>query len=106
MVLSPLTNRWLLLGVVGGAALGAAGSRLALRRQWMVVALVVGSALVMEPVARIIWALAKGEPARTLIPTPVVWSVEIMVGCAAMLVVVVRNLRRREHSAMPTRDAP
>ena len=94
VLVSSLSNRWFLLGVVGGAALGAAGSRLALRRQWMVVALVVGSVLVMEPVARIIWALAREEPPRTLVPSPIVWTIEVVVGCTAVLAVVPRNMQR------------
>ena len=103
---SALTNRWFLLGVAGGAALGAAGSRLALRRQWMAVALVVGAALLMEPIARIIWALAKDEPARTLVPIPVVWTIEVAVGCAALLAVVLRTRQQHKRSHASIRGAP
>jgi hypothetical protein len=95
MVSSSLENRWFLLGVFGGAALGCVGSRLAVHRQWAVVAVVVASVLVMEPTARIVYAIAKGEPARTLVPSPVVWTVEIVCGCAAGLVAWLRVPRRR-----------
>jgi Family of unknown function (DUF6518) len=103
---SALTNRWFLLGVAGGAVLGAAGSRLALRRQWMALALVVGAALLMEPIARIIWALAKDEPARTLVPSPAVWAIEVAVGSAALVTVLLRNRRQRQCTDASIDGAP
>lgn len=105
-VTSALTNRWFLLGVAGGAALGAVGSRLARRRQWMAVALVVGSVLLMEPIARIIWAVAKDEPARTLVPSPTVWAIEVAVGSAASLAVVLQNRQQRKRSDPSIHGSP
>lgn len=96
VVSSSLENRWFLLGVVGGAALGAVGGRLAVQRQWAVIAVVVASALVMEPAARVVHAIAKGEPARTLVPDPVVWTIEILCGCAAGLALWRRPRRLRD----------
>jgi hypothetical protein len=97
MVISSLENRWFVLGVLGGAALGAVGSRLAVHREWAVVAVVVASVLVMEPGARIVWAIANGEPARTLVPSPVVWTIEILCGCTAALAVWLGRLRHRNN---------
>ena len=103
---SSLANRWFLLGILGGAVLGVAGSKLALRRQWTAVALVVGSVLVMEPIARIVWALANQEPARTLLPIPVIWSIEVVLGCAAIFSVVLRNRQLHKRSHAPIDGAP
>jgi hypothetical protein len=76
-------NRWFLFGIIGGIALAAAGSWLAARRWWAVVDAVVVSLLVLEPIARILWAVTRGEAVRTFVPNPVVWSAEIFCGCAA-----------------------
>jgi hypothetical protein len=84
-LLASLGNRWLLLGLFGGAALGAAGARLASRRRWGIVAGVAGSLLVLEPLTRIVWALSRGESPRLLLPSPVVWAVEIGCGCLIAL---------------------
>ena len=90
VVIAAATNRWFLLGAVGGAMLGAVGARLAIRRQWAVLATIAASLLVFEPAARILWALAKGEPARTLVPGPVVWFAEV---CCGVAIVIVSRLR-------------
>lgn len=74
-------NRWLLLGLVGGAALGVVGAHLAARTRWTLVVAVSASLLVMEPVARLLWALSRHEHAGTLLPSPTVWAVEIACGC-------------------------
>ena len=71
----------------------------------MTVALVVGSVLVMEPIARIVWALAKEEPARTLVPIPAVWSIEVVLGFAVLFAVVLRIRRRAEHADAPMHGA-
>jgi hypothetical protein len=94
-LVTSLENRWLLLGVVGGAALGALGSSLAARRQWGAIAGVIASVLVMEPVARIIWAIIKGEAARTLVPSPAVWTAEVICGCAVWMGFWLRSARHR-----------
>jgi hypothetical protein len=83
--LASLGNRWLLLGLFGGAALGAIGAHLASRRRWSIVAGVAGSLLVLEPLTRIVWALSRGESPRLLLPSPVVWAVEIGCGCLIVL---------------------
>jgi hypothetical protein len=90
VVIAAATNRWFLLGAVGGAILGAAGARLAVRKHWAVLGAVAASFLVLEPAARILWAIAKGEPARTLVPGPVVWLGEI---CCGVAIVIVSRLR-------------
>ena len=72
----------------------------------MAVALVAGSVLVLEPVARIIWALAKEEPARTLVLSPAIWTIEVVVGCTAVLAGVLRNRQRGKHSDAPIYGAP
>jgi len=95
IVIASLGNRWFLLGILGGAVLGAAGSWLAVRREWAVIAAVVALALVLEPVARIAWALGKGETFGTLVPSPAVWIVEITGGCAVGLGFWLRELRNR-----------
>jgi hypothetical protein len=82
---SAAENRWFLLGTVGGAILGATASWLAEKGQWEMVIGVVACLLVLEPAARVLWAIAKGEAARTLIPSPAVWAVEIACGCAVAL---------------------
>jgi Family of unknown function (DUF6518) len=94
-LITSLGNRWFLLGVIGGAALGALGSSLAVRRQWAAVAGVIASVLVMEPVARVIWAIVKGEAARTLVPSPVVWTAEVVCGCAVWAGFWLRSARHR-----------
>lgn len=96
LLISSLENRWFVLGIVGGAALGAAGARLAVHRQWAVVAVVVASALAMEPAARVLYAVARGEPAGTLVPSPVIWTGEVLSGCAAALAAGLTALRRRK----------
>jgi hypothetical protein len=84
-VASAAGNRWFVLGAIGGAMLGATAAWLAAKGQWGMVTEVVASLLVLEPVARVLWAIAKGEGARTLVPTPAVWAVEILCGCAVAL---------------------
>jgi len=78
-------NRWLLIGVIGGVGLGATGSWLAARGRWTVVTAVVAGLLVLEPVARMFWAITRGYPVGTFVPSPVVWSVEILCGCASVI---------------------
>jgi hypothetical protein len=82
-VIAAAANRWFLLGAIGGALLGAVGSWLAVKGQWGIVAAVVASLLVLEPAARVLWAIAQGNAARTMIPSPAVWGVEVICGCAA-----------------------
>jgi len=84
-IASAAGNRWFLLGALGGAILGATASWLAAKGRWRIVIAVVASLLVLEPAARVLWAIAKGEAARTLIPSPAVWAVEILCGCAVAL---------------------
>jgi hypothetical protein len=91
---SAATNRWFLLGAIGGALLGAAGSWLAVKRQWALVTAIVASLLVLEPAARMLWAIARGEPARTLVPIPIVWIVEVSCGCAAVVALRCRRAPR------------
>ena len=50
--ISPIGNRWFLLGLVGGIALGASGSWFARRQRWGAVVVVVAGLLVLEPAAR------------------------------------------------------
>jgi hypothetical protein len=95
-LISSLENRWFLLGVVGSAALGAVGARLAVHRQWAVMAAVVAAALAMEPAARIVYALTNDEPAGTLVPSPVIWTTEVLCGCLAGLAAGLTALRRRK----------
>jgi hypothetical protein len=83
--IADLGNRWLLLGLLGGAVLGVIGASLAARHRWNVVAGVTGLLLAMEPVARILWALGRGEGPRTLLPSPTVWAVEVGCGCLIVL---------------------
>jgi hypothetical protein len=87
-----LTNRWLLIGIVGGGALGAAGARLAVRGARNAVAVVAASLLAMEPLARVFWAVSRGESARTLLPSPSVWVIEVGCGCAIVLALCLRKL--------------
>ena len=68
--------------------------------------LVVGSVLLMEPIARIIWAVAKDEPARTLVPSPTVWAIEVAVGSAASLAVVLQNRQQRKRSDPSIHGSP
>jgi hypothetical protein len=88
-------NRWFLLGAIGGAVLGAIATWLAAKEQWGIVIAVVASLLVLEPAARVLWAVAKGDAARTLVPTPAVWAVEILCGCAVALGFRLRTAWRR-----------
>ena len=88
-------NRWFLLGAIGGGALGAMGAWLAARQRWAVVVAVVAGLLALEPAARVLWAIAQGDPARTLVPSPVVWTLEVFCGCAAAIAF---SLRRARHS--------
>jgi hypothetical protein len=83
--IATLGNRWLLLGLLGGAMLGAMGASLAARRHWNIVAAVTGLLLAMEPLARVLWALGRGEGSRTLLPSPSVWAVEVGCGCMVVL---------------------
>jgi hypothetical protein len=93
-----LANRWLLLGVAGGAVLGVVGAHLAARGAWTTVVAFAGSLLITEPVARMLWGLSRGEGPRTLLPSPAVWAVEIGCGCLIvatfLLLKVTRGLRR------------
>jgi hypothetical protein len=86
-----LGNRWLLLGVGGGAVLGLLGARLASRRRWNIVAAISASLLVAEPLARIVWASCRGESPRALLPSSSVWAIEVGCGC---LIVLMSYLRR------------
>ena len=95
MFASAAENRWFLLGALGGAILGVAGSWLAAGRQWGVVTAVLACLLVFEPAARVLWAVSHGEAARTLVPSPVVWAVEVISGCAAVVGFRIRSARRR-----------
>lgn len=95
LLIGSLGNRWFLLGALGGAAFGAIGSWLAVRGQWGLVTAVVTSLLVLEPAARITWAIAEGEDARTLVPDPAVWVVEVLCGSAAGLGFWLRGTFRR-----------
>jgi Family of unknown function (DUF6518) len=83
-----LGNRWLLMGLGGGAVLGIVGARLATGRHWNVVAAVSASLLVLEPLARMLWALNRGENVRALLPSPSVWATEVGCGCLIVLVFV------------------
>ena len=94
-IVSAAGNRWFLLGTIGGAIVGATGAWLAAKGQWGIVIAVVASVLVLEPAARVLWAIAKGETARTLIPNPAVWAVEILCGCAVALVFRLRTAWQR-----------
>jgi len=95
MMMAAVGNRWFLLGALGGAALGGLGSLLAARRQWEMVAAVVASLLVLEPATRIIWAITRGEAARTMVPSPAVWALEVLCGCAAGVGFWLRRVRQR-----------
>ncbi len=86
-------NRWLLFGLIGGVALGAAGAWLAARQSWGLVIAVVASLLVLEPMARMLLAMTRGDAVTTFVPNPIVWSVEVSCGCA--LAVGFRLLRAR-----------
>ncbi|HWE68041.1 MAG TPA: DUF6518 family protein [Acidimicrobiales bacterium] len=94
-VASAAGNRWFLLGAIGGAVLGAAGAALATRGQWGVVTAVVTCLLVLEPAARVFWAIARDEPARTMVPSPVVWGTEMICGCLALVGFQLRRTWRR-----------
>ncbi len=77
-----LGNRWLILGLVGGLVLGAGAAWLVARgRRGSLVAIIAGLML-LEPVARLVWAATKNHPLGTYVPDPVVWVVEIVGGCA------------------------
>jgi hypothetical protein len=75
-------NRWFILGLVGGLALGAGSAWLAARGWWGLLIAIVASLLVLEPAARMLWAMAKSDPLGTFVPSPIVWSAEILSGCA------------------------
>jgi hypothetical protein len=94
-IASAAANRWFLFGAIGGAIVGATGSWLAAKGRWGMVIAAVASLLVLEPAARVLWAIAKGEAARTLVPTPTVWAVEILCGCAVALGFRLRTAWRR-----------
>ncbi|MGO8861006.1 MAG: hypothetical protein ACLQRH_09600 [Acidimicrobiales bacterium] len=76
--------------------MGTAGSWLAARRWWAAANAVVASLLVLEPIARVPWAVKRGETVRTFVPDPVVWSVEIFCGCAAAVGLHLRRARYRQ----------
>lgn len=80
MTLAPLENRWFLLGTIGGAVLGALGTLLAKRRKWTLFVAFIASLLILEPVLRVTWAMIKGEPPRTLVPSAGVWWIEVLCG--------------------------
>jgi hypothetical protein len=50
---------------------------------------------VIEPVARIIWAIVKGEAAQTLVPSPAVWTAEVICGCVVWMGFWLRSARHR-----------
>jgi MFS family permease len=79
-------NRWFLAGLLGGVVLGVVGSWFAARIGWRLLMTMVASLLVLEPAARVLWAITKGDPARTLVPNPAVWLVEILCGCVLLIV--------------------
>lgn len=85
LLVALVDNRWVLLGAIGGAALGALGSYLATKQRWGLAAIVIACLLVLEPVTRILWAIAKGEPPRTLVPSPSIWVGEVLCGCLTLL---------------------
>jgi Family of unknown function (DUF6518) len=80
--LASLGNRYLIAGLVGGAALGAGAAWLARRGWWSVLAGIVAGLLVLEPAARLLWAVARDVPLGTYTPHPIVWGVEIVGGLA------------------------
>ena len=92
-------NRWLVVGVVGGAALGVLGARLVWAHRWDVVVALGASLLVLEPVARSLWALQRGEGMETLLPSSAVWLSEIGIGFALAFVSVVHLALRRSRVA-------
>ena len=71
------------------------GAYLAAGKHWNVVVAVSASLLVMEPLARLVWAFTRHEGAGTLLPSPTVWAVEIVCGC-----LVVRGVLPREEPAL------
>lgn len=83
--ISPIGNRWFLLGLVGGIALGASGSWFARRQRWGAVVVVVAGLLVLEPAARVLWAVMRGDAVSTFVPYRVVWGIEVLCGCASLL---------------------
>lgn len=85
-------NRWFVLGLVGGLVLGAASSWLASRGWWGLLIAAVAGLLVFEPGARMLWAMTRNDPLGTFVPSPGVWIVESLSGCA--LVVGCLGLRR------------
>ena len=75
-------NRWFILGLVGGLVLGAGAAWLvAWGRRGSLVAIIAGL-MMLEPVARLVWAATKNNPLGTYVPDPVVWVLEIVGGCA------------------------
>jgi hypothetical protein len=94
-VASAAGNRWFLFGAIGGAMVGATAAWLAAEGRWGIVIAMVASLLVLEPAARVLWAIVKGEAAHTLVPTPAVWAVEILCGCAVALGFRLRTAWRR-----------
>jgi hypothetical protein len=93
------------LGSVGcdrGATLGALSSYLATKQQWGLAAIVVACLLFLEPVTRILWAISKGEPPRTLVPSPAIWVGEVLCGCLTLLAFQLRRSASRDR----TRSGP
>jgi len=88
-------NRWFLLGLVGGLALGAGGAWLAACRRWGLLLAVVASLLVLEPAVRVLWATTKSDPLGTFVPSHFVWSAEILIGCALAIGVRFRRAWRQ-----------
>ncbi len=84
-VLTAAGNRWFILGLIGGVALGAGSAWLAARGSQGVVMAMVASLLLLEPVVRMLWAVSNSEPLGTFVPSSSVWSAEILIGCAMAL---------------------
>jgi hypothetical protein len=43
---------------------------------------IIAGLMMLEPVARLVWAATKNNPLGTYVPDPVVWVLEIVGGCA------------------------
>jgi hypothetical protein len=104
LTVASLGNRWFVLGSIGGAALGALGAQLAKGRKWTAIGMISASLMVLEPLSRVVWATVKGEPPRTLIPSPEVWVVEVLCGGVAWF--VLRNRLARGRYAVNSERSP
>jgi hypothetical protein len=77
-----LGNRWFILGLVGGLVLGAGAAWFVARRRRGSLVAIIAALMMLEPVARLVWAATKNNPLGTYVPDPVVWVLEIVGGCA------------------------